>query len=66
MTDQQLINTLNTIRKQKGISDADIVRSTGMNKANVSLFFNHKRRPLVSTMLVIMNACGVEKFSELE
>jgi len=48
------------IRIQKGMSQGDIFRSTGMDRAYLSSLENGKRNPTLSNIKKIAEALGVE------
>lgn len=54
------------IRTQKGMSQGDIYRSTGMDRAYLSSLENGKRNPTLSNIKKIAEALGVEPFELLK
>ncbi|MDO8728697.1 MAG: helix-turn-helix transcriptional regulator [bacterium] len=61
---QKLGRNLKRIRTEKGISQGDIVRSLGMDRAFVSNIENGKTNPTLATIAKIAKALGV-KIEEL-
>ncbi len=56
---QKLGRNLKRIRTQKGISQGDIVRSLGMDRAFVSNIENGKTNPTLATIAKLAKALGV-------
>jgi transcriptional regulator with XRE-family HTH domain len=56
---QKLGRNLKRIRTQKGISQGDIVRSLGMDRAFVSNIENGKTNPTLATITKLARALGV-------
>lgn len=56
---QKLGNNLKRIRKEKGISQGDIVRSLGMDRAFISNIENGKTNPTLATIAKLAKALGV-------
>lgn len=56
---QKLGKNLKRIRTQKGISQGDIVRSLGMDRAFVSNIENGKTNPTLATITKLAKALGV-------
>ena len=56
---KNLVNELDTIRKEKKISNVTISENTGINKNHVSRFFNGSHAPTLPTFLKIANALNV-------
>lgn len=54
------------IRTQKGMSQGDIYRSTGMDRAYLSSLENGKRNPTLSNIKKIAEALGVEPYKLLK
>jgi len=54
------------IRIKKGMSQGDIYRSTGMDRAYLSSLENGKRNPTLSNIKKIAEALGVEPFELLK
>ena len=54
------------IRIQKGMSQGDIYRSIGMDRAYLSSLENGKRNPTLSNIKKIAEALGVEPFELLK
>ncbi len=56
---QKLGRNLKRIRKEKGISQGDIVRSLGMDRAFISNIENGKTNPTLATIAKLAKAIGV-------
>lgn len=56
---QKLGKNLKRIRTQKGISQGDIVRSLGMDRAFISNIENGKTNPTLATIAKLAKALGV-------
>ena len=56
---QKLGRNLKRIRKEKGISQGDIVRSLGMDRAFISNIENGKTNPTLATIAKLAKAVGV-------
>ena len=56
---QKLGKNLKRIRKEKGISQGDIVRSLGMDRAFISNIENGKTNPTLATIAKLAKAVGV-------
>lgn len=56
---QKLGRNLKRIRKEKGISQGDIVRKLGMTKSSVSNIENGKTNPTLATIAKLAKALGV-------
>ena len=56
---QKLGRNLKRIRKEKGISQGDIVRSLGMDRAFISNIENGKTNPTLATIAKLAKALGV-------
>jgi len=56
---QKLGRNLKRIRTEKGISQGDIVRSLGMDRAFVSNIENGKTNPTLATIAKLAKAIGV-------
>ena len=56
---QKLGKNLKRIRTEKGISQGDIVRSMGMDRAFVSNIENGKTNPTLATIAKLAKAVGV-------
>lgn len=56
---QKLGKNLKRIRKEKGISQGDIVRSLGMDRAFISNIENGKTNPTLATIAKLAKALGV-------
>ncbi|MDO8686944.1 MAG: helix-turn-helix transcriptional regulator [Candidatus Berkelbacteria bacterium] len=56
---QKLGRNLKRIRTEKGISQGDIVRSLGMDRAFVSNIENGKTNPTLATITKLAKAIGV-------
>ena len=56
---QKLGRNLKRIRKEKGISQGDIVRSLGMDRAFISNIENGKTNPTLATITKLAKALGV-------
>ncbi len=56
---QKLGRNLKRIRTQKGISQGDIVRSLGIDRAFVSNIENGKTNPTLATIAKLAKALGV-------
>ena len=56
---QKLGRNLKRIRKEKGISQGDIVRSFGMDRAFISNIENGKTNPTLATIAKLAKALGV-------
>ena len=56
---QKLGKNLKRIRKEKGISQGDIVRSLGMDRAFISNIENGKTNPTLATIAKLAKAIGV-------
>ncbi len=56
---QKLGNNLKRIRTKKGISQGDIVRSLGMDRAFISNIENGKTNPTLATIAKLAKAIGV-------
>jgi transcriptional regulator with XRE-family HTH domain len=56
---QKLGKNLKRIRTKKGISQGDIVRSLGMDRAFISNIENGKTNPTLATITKIAKAIGV-------
>jgi len=56
---QKLGRNLKRIRKEKGISQGDIVRSIGMDRAFISNIENGKTNPTLATIAKLAKAIGV-------
>ena len=56
---QKLGKNLKRIRTQKGISQGDIVRSLGMDRAFVSNIENGKTNPTLATITKLAKALGI-------
>lgn len=56
---QKLGQNLKRIRKEKGISQGDIVRKLGMPKSFVSNIENGKTNPTLATIAKLAKAIGV-------
>ena len=56
---QKLGKNLKRIRKEKGISQGDIVRSLGMDRAFISNIENGKTNPTLATIAKLARAVGV-------
>ena len=54
------------IRTQKGMSQGDIYRSIGMDRAYLSSLENGKRNPTLSNIKKIAEALGVKTFELLK
>lgn len=57
---KKLGKNLKRIRTRKGMSQGDIYRSTGMDRAYLSSLENGKRNPTLSNIKKIAEALGVE------
>lgn len=56
---QKLAENLKRIRAEKGISQGDIVKSTGIDKAMISNIENGKTNPTLATIAKLAGALGV-------
>lgn len=56
---QKLGKNLKRIRTEKGISQGDIVRSLGMDRAFISNIENGKTNPTLATIAKLAKALGV-------
>ena len=56
---QKLAENLKRIRTEKGISQGDIVKSTGIDKAMISNIENEKTNPPLATIAKLAKALGV-------
>lgn len=56
---QKLGKNLKRIRTEKGISQGDIVRSLGMDRAFISNIENGKTNPTLATIAKLAKAIGV-------
>jgi len=56
---QKLGRNLKRIRKEKGISQGDIVRSLGMDRSFISNIENGKTNPTLATIAKLAKAIGV-------
>ena len=56
---QKLGRNLKRTRKEKGISQGDIVRSLGMDRAFISNIENGKTNPTLATIAKLAKALGV-------
>ena len=56
---KRLGRNLKRVRKEKGISQGDIVRSLGMDRAFVSNIENGKANPTLATIAKLAKALGV-------
>lgn len=56
---QKLGRNLKRIRKEKGITQGDIVRALGMDRAFVSNIENGKTNPTLATITKLAKAVGV-------
>ena len=56
---QKLGRNLKRIRKEKGISQGDIAREFGMDKAFISNIENGKTNPTLATIVRLAKAVGV-------
>ena len=56
---QKLAENLRRIRTSKGISQGDIVKATGIDKAMISNIENRKTNPTLTTIAKIAKAIGV-------
>jgi len=56
---KKLAENLKRIRTEKGISQGDIVKSTGIDKAMISNIENEKTNPTLSTIAKLAKAVGV-------
>lgn len=56
---QKLGRNLRRIRKEKGISQGDIVRSLGMDRAFISNIENGKTNPTLATIAKLAKAVSV-------
>lgn len=56
---QKLGQNLKRIRMEKGISQGDIVRSLGMDRAFISNIENGKTNPTLATIAKLAKALGV-------
>lgn len=56
---QKLGRNLKRIRKEKGISQGDIVRSLGMDRAFISNIENGKTNPTLATIAKLAKALSV-------
>ena len=56
---QKLGKNLKRIRKEKGISQGDIVRSLGIDRAFISNIENGKTNPTLATIAKLAKAVGV-------
>ena len=56
---QKLAENLKRIRTEKGISQGDIVKSTGIDKAMISNIENGKTNPTLATIAKLAGALGV-------
>jgi transcriptional regulator with XRE-family HTH domain len=56
---QKLGRNLKRIRKEKSISQGDIVRSLGMDRAFISNIENGKTNPTLATIAKLAKALGV-------
>lgn len=63
---QKLGKNLKRIRTKKGISQGDIVRSLGMDRAFVSNIENGKTNPTLSTITKLAKALGISTKELLE
>lgn len=57
---QQIVIRLKEAAKEKGISQIDIAKKTGLKAPNISRALNLKKCPTLPTLLLIANAVGVE------
>ena len=56
---RKLAENLKRIRAEKGISQGDIVKSTGIDKAMISNIENGKTNPTLTTIAKLAKAIGV-------
>ena len=56
---QKLAENLKRIRAEKDISQGDIVKSTGIDKAMISNIENGKTNPTLATIAKLAKAIGV-------
>jgi transcriptional regulator with XRE-family HTH domain len=56
---RKLAENLKRIRAEKGISQGDIVKSTGIDKAMISNIENGKTNPTLATIAKLAKAIGV-------
>ena len=63
---KKLGKNLKRIRTQKAMSQGDICRSTGMDRAYLSSLENGKRNPTLSNIKKIAKALNVEHFELLK
>jgi len=63
---KKLGKNLKRIRTRKGMSQGDIYRSTGMDRAYLSSLENGKRNPTLSNIKKIAEALGVEPYELLK
>lgn len=56
---QKLAENLKRIRSEKGISQGDIVKTTGLDKAMISNIENGKTNPTLATISKLAKAVGV-------
>ena len=56
---QKLAANLKRIRTEKGISQGDIVKATGIDKAMISNIENGKTNPTLATLAKLAKALGV-------
>lgn len=56
---QKLAENLKRIRSEKDISQGDIVKSTGIDKAMISNIENGKTNPTLATIAKLAKALGV-------
>ena len=56
---QKLAENLKRIRAEKGISQGDIVKATGIDKAMISNIENRKTNPTLATIAKLAKVLGV-------
>ena len=59
MKHTQLINELNTARKQQGITQANLALNVNVAKETISAIFNHHNRPNIKLVCDIANFLNV-------
>lgn len=57
---KEVVLMIRDAAEQKGITQDEIARKTGLIQSNISRIFNLKHPPLISTLVSIAEAVGVE------